>query len=489
MSQQQHPPFTCWVEFCNKKDELTFENTANYNRLIPVIRGSKQLAVGDGSIDLFSDAAKTIQLDVETPVDRNLQRIYVATTQPQQAPQTPTQEVASELEFWRTLHSASIDPAVNILSLPVGVHFMGHNVNRSSIYVRDCYVELKDQIYAEFDQYEVNSTSTSTPTTASKNAFVITSNPGTGKSCFLFYIMYLIARVKGTMVVHSIHAQIADSYYLYTYVGGIPVVRLGPMSDFITLLCLRSTFFLVDSKEETNFAAKTIIVSSPDPMIYKEFLKNVGTTRRYMPPWFKSELDHVRPILYPNVTQNALDASSQCQIENAISTINLNLCVESIGKEVPIAPGSHKVIQIIPYEQAALPKYASMKLQFSSKYVAERVVKAVEAVDINSVVKQLHVHKFLHSPLGGSFFESFAHRLLQQGGVFDRRNLTTTATDKITFTPTVSSTLCSIADIGLSPPNKYLLPNFDNFPAIDKEEESFQDIQASEESHPVCVVD
>ncbi|EFA84172.1 hypothetical protein PPL_03246 [Heterostelium album PN500] len=84
MSQQQHPLFTCWVEFSNKKDELTFENTANYNRLIPVIRGSKQLAVGDGSIDLFSDAAKTIQLDVETPVDRNLQRIYVATTQPQQ---------------------------------------------------------------------------------------------------------------------------------------------------------------------------------------------------------------------------------------------------------------------------------------------------------------------------------------------------------------------------------------------------------------------
>ncbi|EFA82426.1 hypothetical protein PPL_04851 [Heterostelium album PN500] len=292
----------------------------------------------------------------------------------------------------------------------------------------------------EFDQYEVNSTST--PTTDSNNAFVITGNPGTGKSCFLFYIMYLIARVKGTMVVHSIHAKNDDLYFLYTYVGGIPVVRRGPKSDFTTHLDLRSTFFLVDSKEEINVAAKTIIVSSPDPKIYKEFLKNVGTARRYMPPWCKSELDHVRPILYPNVTQNA------------ISTINLDLCVESIGKEDPIAPGSHKVIQIIPYEQAALPKYASMKLQFSSKYVAERVVKAVEADDINSVVKQLHVHKFLHSPLGGSFFESFAHRLLQQGGEFERRNLTTTATDKITFTPTVSSTLRSIADIGLSPPNK-----------------------------------
>ncbi|EFA83093.1 hypothetical protein PPL_03883 [Heterostelium album PN500] len=91
MSQQQHPPFTCWVEFSNKKDKLTFENTANYNRLIPVIRGSKQLSVGYGSIDLFSDAAKTIQLDVETPVDRNLQRIYVATTQPQQV--VPTAEL------------------------------------------------------------------------------------------------------------------------------------------------------------------------------------------------------------------------------------------------------------------------------------------------------------------------------------------------------------------------------------------------------------
>ncbi|EGG14621.1 hypothetical protein DFA_10879 [Cavenderia fasciculata] len=75
-------PFTCWVELSNNKDELTFNDITNYNRLIPTIRASKQLATGDNPIHLFSDQARTIQLDPEIAVNTTLTRIYIS-TQPQ----------------------------------------------------------------------------------------------------------------------------------------------------------------------------------------------------------------------------------------------------------------------------------------------------------------------------------------------------------------------------------------------------------------------
>ncbi|GAM24294.1 hypothetical protein SAMD00019534_074690 [Acytostelium subglobosum LB1] len=400
------------------------------------------------------------------------------------------------LSFWVALQTCVVDPKSKVLTLPSDLHFLGNPSKRSSLYVRDCYEEIKSLIFAQFDRYEGINITNATHSSASAppqqpfySSYVVIGNPGIGKSCFLYYLMAEIAKKKETMVIHSIHSNDEHSYYLYGYdLNGSPILKHGPKALVVPYLTKKSTYFLVDSKKESNVAAKTIIVSSPDPTQYKEFLKNDRTARMYMPPWEKDEVDHVRPLLYPQVTQATLDdlwskwggiprfilekadnPAFQHSLEQVIPTLNLDDCLKCIGEEDPQAPGSHKIIQIIPIDVVGIPKYGAMELRFSSKYVANVAVQAIEANNMQQVIANLAVPRFLHSPLGGSFLEAAVHRKLKQhGGTFQRRALKTNIMDTITFPkPSSSLVIKSISDIGPALGNVYLVPSFSNFPAID----------------------
>ncbi|EFA81834.1 hypothetical protein PPL_05066 [Heterostelium album PN500] len=71
------PPFQCWIHFNSDKDELTFRDITNYNRLIPLIRESKQLGLGDGPIYLYANKELTEFLDPEHPVNTTTNHIYL----------------------------------------------------------------------------------------------------------------------------------------------------------------------------------------------------------------------------------------------------------------------------------------------------------------------------------------------------------------------------------------------------------------------------
>ncbi|GAM18196.1 hypothetical protein SAMD00019534_013710, partial [Acytostelium subglobosum LB1] len=214
--------------------------------------------------------------------------------------------LATETEFWNALQNCTVDPTSKILSLPNGLHFLGNPSKRSSLYVRDCYEEMKNLIFAQLDRYEAIPDQQEPPVLVVGapqpdpiyGSFVVTGNPGIGKSCFLYYLM--------------------------------------------------------------------------------------------------------------------------------------------------------------------------MELKFSSKYVQVIAVRAMEAKDMQNVMKNLSVPKFLHSPLGGSFFEAAVHRILPRGGTFKRRNLRTSIQDTVVFPQSAPSTdIMSITDIETSPDNIYLQPKYGNFPAID----------------------
>ncbi|GAM23476.1 hypothetical protein SAMD00019534_066510 [Acytostelium subglobosum LB1] len=409
-----------------------------------------------------------------------------------QAPET------ENVSFWVALQTCAIDPTSMVLTLPNGLHFLGNPSKRSSLYVRECYEEMKNLIFAQFDRYEGIATLPGSASASSSappppdpiyGSFVVTGTPGIGKSCFLYYLMLEIAKKKAPLVVHSIHSNSAHSFYLYTFDGnGTPIVNRGPIELVIPYLTKKSTYYLVDSLKVSNAAAKTIIVSSPDPALYKEFLKNDRTTRMFMPPWEKDELDHVKPLLYPQVPQatledlwlkwggiprfvleKAVNAAFQHSLENGITTLDLDTCAKSVGEEDPQAPGSHKIIQIIPIDISGIPKYGAMVLRFSSKYVASKVANAIAEKNLEQVKSHLSVPRFLHSPLGGSFLEAVVHRQLKEhGGQFQRRALKTNLVDTITFPrPSSSAIIKSITDIGPALDNIYLVPSFSNFPAID----------------------
>ncbi|EGG16196.1 hypothetical protein DFA_09224 [Cavenderia fasciculata] len=299
---------------------------------------------------------------------------------------------------------------------------------------------------------------------------------------------------QATIVVRSYHSDTKDAYYVYTYDQHVKPVVLRTLShsDVLPHLKDKKTFYLVDSLDVSNHAAKTIVVSSPDPSKYKEFLKDADSTRRYLPPWKKRELDTVRPLLYPSVTQveldqlwnkwggiprfvleKAHDQEFQRTLDQVIPTLDLDLCVKSVGQEDPQAPGSHKVIQIIPRDVPGFAKYSQMELRFSSKYVARIVVRETEKLHMDRITKELTVPRFLHSPLGGSFFEGVVHRKLQVGGTFKRRllnnNNTGKESDVVIPKPLPSVDIKSINDISKasSATGAYLLPTYSNFPVVD----------------------
>ncbi|KAF2078173.1 hypothetical protein CYY_000557 [Polysphondylium violaceum] len=410
-----------------------------------------------------------------------------------QLPTTTTtnlDKLQTEILFWQQLQNIRVDDN-GILSLPNGVHFLGNGANGSQLYIRESYLELKDIIFQHFKIYDpsttVQSNSTASNPTYIKTGFAITGTPGIGKSCFIYYIMWEIAQTKGTILLRSFHSNCQDSFYLYTYDSiGAPIVFVGTEGDFDNHFVDKTCYYLVDSKFIGNVAAKTIIVSPPDPSKYKEFLKSTIATRRYLPPWSKDELDVVRPLLYPTIShtvleglwnkwggiprfvlESGLDPIFQQQIEDSISGVKLVDCVQSVGMADPTAPGIDKVIQIIPIE-GSHEKYSRMVLKFSSKYVQQRVTSNVEKDGIDKMIAQLKVPQFLHSPLGGSFFESICHRALKEGGVFNRRNLDSNIEDKVKITKSLSTCLIkSIDDISGSDDSTYLLPIFSNFPVVD----------------------
>ncbi|KYR02355.1 hypothetical protein DLAC_01188 [Tieghemostelium lacteum] len=300
--------------------------------------------------------------------------------------------------------------------------------------------------------------------------------------------MHIISLTKSPIVVYSCHSIDPSSYFLFAYdEDDNPIVDEGDLSRFSGLLNTKDVYFLVDSKDVTNKVAKTIIVSYPNPSIYKEFMKDRGTVKRYMPIWDKNELDVVRPLLYPYVKQEILDELwtkwggiprfvleiandnlKQHSIKRSILSVDFNLCAQSVFEEDPQATDSHNVFQIIPYERVGFEKYSMMKLHFSSKYVAQKVTQINQGFRMEQIISGLEKPYFLHSPIGGSFFESIVHTRLQKGGTFTRRNLQTGIEDSITIDKPISSSFIkSIISIELAPNGHYLIPSFSNPSVVD----------------------
>ncbi|CAG8633634.1 10739_t:CDS:2, partial [Ambispora gerdemannii] len=129
--------------------------------------------------------------------------------------------------------------------------------------------------------------------------FVITGNPGIGKSYFLFYILYELAKNGETVLLDS-----HDHDKCIVFKNG--VVELETIGNLGYILNKNTTWYLVDTKKPMRYQAKTILVSSPNPHYYKEFLKYQYTTMRYMPIWSLNELRYCKDILFPDIEENEM---------------------------------------------------------------------------------------------------------------------------------------------------------------------------------------
>ncbi|CAG8655815.1 3250_t:CDS:2 [Ambispora gerdemannii] len=188
--------------------------------------------------------------------------------------------------------------------------------NISTLFIHECYHHLCNIIFENENIHR----------------WRITGNPGIGKIFFGYYLLYLLSQQ------HNIHA-------------------------FKDYLRNEEVWYIVDGRKLMEYAAKTILVCSPQKCHYSSFDK-LGTTIRYMLIWSWKEIDTCRIKLFRNLTQEyvqklynkcdeiprftlfyALNDSQQDLLQRAINSVNDNL-LNFVGETTDDNSTSHKIIHI-----------------------------------------------------------------------------------------------------------------------------------------------
>ncbi|CAG8435984.1 4251_t:CDS:2 [Funneliformis mosseae] len=171
-------------------------------------------------------------------------------------------------KFWKNLKDAKITVPGNFLQLPGNTHFLGEPLEPTTIYIRRCYRDLADIAFNREIQ-----------------RLRITGNPGIGKTLFGYYLLYLLAIEKKTIIYDN---NATDDWIVFDkeevfYIDDKSVIKQYQSNPEV--------WYIVDGKEPKRVNAKTILVCSPRKDHYRNFDKYIGTTIRYMPVWTWEEIN------------------------------------------------------------------------------------------------------------------------------------------------------------------------------------------------------
>lgn len=289
-------------------------------------------------------------------------------------------------EFWSSLSSATVHS--NVLGLKKG-NFVGNAALGNQLVVRQCYTELWQLFLSH---------------TAKKGTgMLVTGNPGIGKSWFLFYVLWQ-ARLSNREVVTQ-NVVIQPGLFHFSANGD---VRKGSVDEFASVLLNPNTLFLVDSEKPiATVAAKTLMMSSSKDL-YREFEKNVGVDKRYMPTWSWAEI-RIAILQGPysglsmaqranvsslfgiwggiprQVLQNVSEPIevNQAELDGAIAKAPFDVVIRLGGEVDDKEDSSHKILHILsksPFSSA------NKRIGFASSYVMNEIVKRDLLLERVSVV-------------------------------------------------------------------------------------------------------
>jgi hypothetical protein len=157
---------------------------------------------------------------------------------------------------------------------------------QASLFIRDCYVRLADEIIAR------------------NGHAILTGTPGTGKSLFSFYLLFRLVQMKQKVIFHN-HNDI-----IY-FDGNQNVFEVRKTEDFKLLggwkffdgniWCLFETDFQQKS-DLVKYPAeqcKIFVSTCPDKNIVFDLQQEEGATTFYMPVWSKEEISMLVTEHYP----------------------------------------------------------------------------------------------------------------------------------------------------------------------------------------------
>ncbi|GIL90065.1 hypothetical protein Vretimale_18118 [Volvox reticuliferus] len=385
--------------------------------------------------------------------------------------QQPGEEIQS---FWKAL--LGLDITVNSsLSLPSGVYLLGRVCWGSSLFVRPCYRGLFNRMMS-LHSSNLN------------RRFLITGTPGIGKSFFAVVLMLWLVKEKD---VSTIVYQCEEERCLFTAKGTDLNVEEGSITDFDKELKDPTAWWIVDMATPTRKPANTVLLSSPARERYKEFLKLRGATALYMPIWTDEEIEKCRLQLYPSlddamvrtlmskwgnipryVLEKAMDEVAQSSLDDAITTCKWEDIMACIGMPDSAGDASHKLVHL----EVVGDQYNKKVMMPASQYVAQQIVAKMGNGHMRLLKDLVHLSIGFpaYAAAAGVFFETYAHRRLQQGGSFQVRQLhPSKMKDPMDAEPFVLQQCSDIhvfhklEEVEQHFNNTYYVPHVSNFPAVD----------------------
>ncbi|KAI3648581.1 hypothetical protein MP228_006435 [Amoeboaphelidium protococcarum] len=275
------------------------------------------------------------------------------------------------------------------------------------------------------------------------NKAIITGTPGIGKSLFLIYLLWKLAR-EGKRVLFIYHP-----YNIY-YDGKGGVFHFAhlhlPLSidrSFWndTLWCL----FEAKSKSvgDMNFLphelCKFILATSPRREMVNDFQKPPVPQIGYIPTWSEAEFEAIAPY-FPNandvwreryqilggIPRHVLEVTTNSPTETleiACTDCSLDDCIQNISLDCTIRKKSETMYILVHITSTA--PYTSSSVCYASQTALDIIVRhmGIEAKRRMCCLIASCEWNPLTSALCGYIFEPYAIELLEKGGVFKCRKL------------------------------------------------------------------
>ena len=333
--------------------------------------------------------------------------------------------------LWRVLRARQAveirhGNGITSVVLPVGITWLTEN--HSTMLVRNCWRDLHDRIQAAVGDR------------VPMNGYLVTGDPGVGKSGFLSYELYQAATSDRDVVFESVAFC---RVWHFSRTGSVTEVD----GDVQTIVAARDveTLFLFDpagalsAREPVRVNAFTLICASPNRSRYHNFLKHtqdscVNPGVAYMPQPSLDELQEMRAAAFAAVPAAAVDerfalfggvarfafangethARNVAALNHAVSGCAAARVVKSIRERQEQKDVSHRLVRYV----VAADLRSVVSVEFASRAIATMVCEKLDTEEGQAVRTLANSLRHIDGGAFGTVFEFFAHRMLAAGGTF-----------------------------------------------------------------------
>jgi hypothetical protein len=417
-----------WVEYKTEqkayKHEISFERYEFVGDLIEKIRSESRFSpVKDTEITLYESSGAAISIGdlISSHVPGNSftnpLRIRFSALPPVRVKSSSD---ASLTSFWSSL--VGLTKKDGFLHFPVRPRFFPEKLN--SLYIREAYEDLFQII--------CNNLNSENEAEGRFHHMAITGTLGTGKSVFLFYILWRLANMETTKTVILRRQKDEKAIHVFQNDGCWKTRNIDQIDEFLED---PTTWYLTDALQPPPGVVKaiTILVSSPAKKYYSEFLKDsCAPPLHYLPIWsleelkllansYSKSLEEVedRFNLIGGIPRYVLENNVDLKelIEEAIDKMNLHrLVLIGIGEEAPDDRTSHRIVHF----DVESPCYTRRSMIIASEYVRNKILEKYIGSREEELKDFLATCKIMTSMASvcGNLLEAYANEKLSAGGGF-----------------------------------------------------------------------